>query len=453
MGLRDRLAHAWNAFVNVGDDNANQMQDFGTSYSYNPDRSRYRMGNERSIIAAVYTRLAIDVAAEKIQHVRLDDKQNFATVINSGINYCLTQEANIDQGARMFKQNIAQMLFDHGVAAIVPIDTTLDPETTGGYDINTMRVGRVVAWYPRHVRVSVYDDRPVVGGQHREIVLPKDYVAIVENPLYNVMNEPNSTLRRLIRKLNLLDAVDEQSASGNLDLIIQLPYAIKSETRANQAEQRRQQIETQLRGSKYGIAYTDGTEKITQLNRPAENNLMDQVTYLTNLLYSQLGLTPEVMDGTADEQTMLNYYNRTVEPIVTAIVEAIKRTFLTKTARTQGQSIEAYRNPFKFVAITDLAELADKFTRNEIASSNEIRALVGWKPSTDPNADKLLNKNIPAPPGSGIGQPSMALTRPGAIQKPPLTASPTPAGPPKALAALPAKAVIPSKEGDLQNGS
>jgi hypothetical protein len=439
--------HAWNAFAAVDTDPGSQITvDYGPSSSQRLDRSRYRMGNERSIINSIYTRIAIDVAAETIQHVRLDDKQNFSNVIMSGLNYCLTQEANIDQGARMFKQDIVQTLFDRGVAAIVPIDTTLDPETTGGYDINTMRVGHVLAWYPRHVKVSVYDDRPVVGGTRREVILPKDYVAIIENPLYNVMNEPNSTLRRLIRKLNLLDAVDEQSASGNLDIIIQLPYAIKSESRQKQAEERRTQIETQLRGSKYGIAYTDGTEKITQLNRPAENNLMAQVTYLTNQLYSELGLTPEIMDGSANEQAMLNYYNRTVEPIIAAITEALKRTFLTRTARTQLQSIESYRNPFKFVTLADLANLADKFTRNEIASSNEIRAVVGWKPSSDPNADKLLNKNIPAPPGSGIGQPVMSLTRPGAVQeatggKP----NPAPVGPSKALAALPAKAVIPSK--------
>lgn len=449
MGLRDRLVHAWNAFAATSDVDPSTLQldsqNYGTAYSNRPDRSRYRMGNERSIINSIYTRIAIDVAAEKIQHVRLDDRLMFSEAIQSGINYCLTQEANIDQGARMFRQDIVQTLFDKGVAAIVPINTTLDPETTGGYDITDMRVGHVVAWYPRHVTVSVYDDRPGIGGVRKEITLAKDYVAIIENPLYNVMNEPNSTLRRLIRKLNLLDAVDEQSASGNLDLIIQLPYAIKSDTKAKQAEERRQQIETQLRGSKYGIAYTDGTEKITQLNRPAENNLMDQVTYLTTLLYTQLGLTPEVMDGTANDQTMLNYYNRTVEPILGAIAEAIKRTFLTKTARSQGQSIEYYRDPFKFISITELPTLADKLTRNEIATSNEFRAILGWKPSTDPNADKLLNKNIPAPPGSGIGQPVMALTRPGAIQQADPKGNPEPpgpVGPPPALAALPAKAVI-----------
>jgi hypothetical protein len=359
------------------------------------DRTPLRFSNERSIISSIYTRIGIDVAAVPMFHVRTDDQDRYLETIESGLNDCLELEANIDQAARQFRQDIAMTILDEGVAAIVPVDTTISPEQSGGYDIKTMRVGRVVDWRPQHVRVSLYNE---ANGQRQEITLSKKVVAIVENPLYSVMNEPNSTLQRLIRKLNLLDAVDEQSASGKLDLLIQLPYVIKSESKRQQAEQRRKDIEFQLKGSKYGIAYTDATEKVTQLNRPAENNLMAQVQYLTDLLYAQLGLTPEVMNGTADETTMLNYNARTIEPLLDAIVEAMRRTFLTKTARTQGQSIMYFRDPFKFVPIGGqggIADIADKFSRNEIVSSNEIRQAIGMKPSQNPKADQLINANMP----------------------------------------------------------
>lgn len=401
----DRIRHAWNAFNfqekhPVG--TTKETEDLGSSYSYRPDRSRLRVFNERSIVSAIYTRLGIDVAAIAIRHVRLDDDGAYADDIQSGLNNCLTVEANCDQAARAFRQDIALSMFDEGVIAVVPVDTTLNPLSTGGYDIGTMRVGRILQWFPKHVQVRLYNDQ---NGMRQDLVLPKDMVGIIENPMYSVMNEPNSTLQRLIRKLNLLDAVDEQSASGNLDLIIQLPYTIKTEGRRAEAQKRLKEIEFQLKGSQYGIAYADGTEKITQLNRPAENNLMGQVEYLTNMLYSQLGLTPEIMNGSGTPDQKLEYYNRTIEPILAAITEEMKRKFLTKTARSQGQSIMYFHNPLKLIPIADLAELVDKFTRNEVLSSNEFRSLIGYKPSKDPKANQLLNKNLPIaydePPKNG----------------------------------------------------
>jgi Phage portal protein len=404
-----RLRHAWNVFANRGEFEkknspwpvqpvpgnfpATSFQYYGPATGTRPDRVRLRLPNDRSIISSIYTRLSIDVASVDMRHVRLDKEKRYIEDIESGLNNCLTVEANVDQAARAFRQDIAITLFDKGVAALVPVDTTISPEQSGGFDITTLRVGEVVTWYPAHVRVSVYNEN---YGRREELTLHKSTVAIVENPLYAVMNEPNSTLQRLLHKLNLLDAIDEQSASGKLDLIIQLPYVIKSETRRQQAEQRRSDIEFQLKGSQYGIAYTDGTEKITQLNRPAENNLMSQVEFLTDMLYGQLGLTNEVMNGTADEKAMLNYWNRTIEPVLTAIVESMRRTFLTKTARTQRQDVKFFRDPFRLVPIENIAEIADKFTRNEILTSNEIRQVVGLSPHTDPKADKLINSNMPS---------------------------------------------------------
>lgn len=388
MRFSDRLKHSWNAFFSR--DPTYIYRDTGPSYSYRPDRPRFTRGNERSIVTSIYNRIALDVAAVSIQHVRLDDSGRFLEPINSGLNNCLTLEANIDQTSRAFIQDVVISMFDEGCVAIVPVDTSSDPEK-GSYDIETMRTGQIIEWYPRHVKVRVYNDRT---GQKEDIVCSKDTVAIIENPLFAVINEPNSTMQRLIRKLNLLDYIDEQSGSGKLDLIIQLPYLVKTETKRQQAEKRRQDIEDQLTGSKYGIAYTDATERITQLNRPVENNLMKQIEYLTSMLNSQLGITTTIMDGTADEKTMLNYNNRTVEPIVSAIVDAMKRTFLTKTARSQKQSILFFRDPFKLVPVNDLSEIADKFTRNEIMTSNEIRQIVGMRPSDDPRADELRNANI-----------------------------------------------------------
>lgn len=395
------LRHAWNVFTNQDQRRGSALNpvpytDYygGAASGRRPDRTRLLIPNERSIISSIYTRLSIDVASVDMRHVRLDDKNRYMEDIDSGLNNCLTVEANIDQAARAFRQDIALTLFDKGVAVLVPVDTSISPLDSGGYDIVTLRVGEVVTWYPNHVRVSVYNE---VIAQRQEVTLPKSTVAIIENPLYSVMNEPNSTLQRLLHKLNLLDAIDEQSASGKLDLIIQLPYVIKSEARRQQAEQRRADIEFQLKGSQYGIAYTDGTEKITQLNRPAENNLMAQVEFLTTMLYAQLGLTEEVMNGTADEAAMLNYWNRTVEPILTAIVEAMRRSFLTKTARTQRQSVLFFRDPFRLVPIEKIADIADKFARNEIMTSNEIRQVIGMAPHSDPNADKLMNSNMPQP--------------------------------------------------------
>lgn len=384
-----RLKHAWNAFFSR--DPTYEFQDAGPSYSYRPDRPRFTRGNERSIVTSVYNRIALDVAAINIQHVRLDENGRFLSMIDSGLNNCLTLEANIDQTSRAFIQDVVISMFDEGCVAIVPVDTSANPEITGSYDIQTMRTGQILEWHPRHVKVRVYNDRT---GQREDLLLSKETVAIIENPLYAVINEPNSTMQRLIRKLNLLDVVDEQTSAGKLDLIIQLPYIIKTEARRQQAEKRRRDIEDQLAGSKYGIAYADGTERITQLNRPVENNLMKQIEYLTSMLYSQLGITTSILDGSADDKTMLNYYNRTVEPIVSAIVDAMKRTFLTKTARSQYQSIWFFRDPFKLVPVADLAEIADKFTRNEIMTSNEIRQIVGMKPSDDPDADRLKNSNI-----------------------------------------------------------
>ena len=389
MGITDRLQHAWNAFLN--NDVRTRYQDMGYYSSYKPDRVRFTRGNERSIVTSVYNRLALDASAIAIKHVRLDDNGRFTEEINSGIQNCLNVEANIDQTGRAFLQDVVMSMLDEGCVAIVPVDTTLNPNLSGSYDINTMRTAKILEWYPAHIRVRVYNDRK---GIHEELTLPKANVAIIENPLYAVINEPNSTMQRLIRKLNLLDVVDEQSSAGKLDLIIQLPYVIKSEARRQQAEARRKDIEMQLAGSKYGIAYTDGTERITQLNRPAENNLMNQVQYLTEMLYSQLGLTQSILDGSADDKTMLNYYNRTIEPILSAIVDEIKRKFLTKTARAQKQTIMYFRDPFKLVPVNDIAEIADKFTRNEIMTSNEIRQIVGMKPSKDPEADELRNKNL-----------------------------------------------------------
>jgi Phage portal protein len=387
----DRLKHAWNAFTNRNETITSAF-DLGPGYSYQPTRARAPMLSERSIIASVYTRLSIDVASVKIRHIRTDETDRYLDDMDSGLNECLKVEANLDQAATAFRQDVALTLFEQGVVAIVPVDTTLNPAVSGSYDIKTMRVGTIVQWYPEHVRVSLYNQK---RGMREEITLLKSIVAIVENPLYNIMNEPNSTLQRLIRKLSLLDVVDEQSSSGKLDLIIQLPYVIKSDARRQQAENRRKDIEFQLKDSKYGIAYTDGTEKITQLNRPAENNLFKQVEYLTGLLYNQLGLTDAVMNGTADEKAMLNYQNRTIAPVLTAISEEMKRKFLTKTARSQMQSIDYFSDPFKLVPISEIAEIADKFTRNEIVSSNEIRQIVGMRPSKDAKADALRNSNMP----------------------------------------------------------
>ena len=390
MGITDRLQHAWNAFL-YNDNNFTNYRSIGASSSFKPDRTRFSRGNERSIVTSVYNRLALDASSIAIKHVKLDENGRYTEEINSGLNNCLNLEANIDQTGRAFLQDVVMSMLDEGCVAIVPVDTTINPIVSGSYEINTMRTAKIMEWYPAHVRVRVYNDQK---GFHEEITLPKANVAIIENPLYSVINEPNSTMQRLVRKLNLLDVVDEQTSSGKLDLIIQLPYVIKSDARRQQAEDRRKDIEMQLSGSKYGIAYTDGTEKITQLNRPAENNLMKQVEYLTAMLYSQLGLTQSILDGTADDKTMLNYYNRTIEPIISAVVDEIKRKFLTKTARTQRQSIMYFRDPFKLVPVNDIAEIADKFTRNEILSSNEVRQIVGLKPSDNPEADELRNKNL-----------------------------------------------------------
>lgn len=394
--IGSRLKHAWNAFMNR--DPTNYYRDSGISYSYRPDRVRFSGGNEKSIVTSVYNRIAMDAAAIDIKHVRLDSDERYVETINSGLNNCLTTEANIDQTGRAFLQDCFMSMLDEGCVAIVPIDTSFNPKVTSSYDILSMRTGKILEWYPSSVKVRVYNEKT---GNREEIVLPKSMVAIIENPLYAVINERNSTMQRLIRKLNLLDAIDEQSGAGKLDLIIQLPYVIKSEARRQQAENRRREIENQLANSKYGIAYADGTERITQLNRSVENNLMKQIEYLTSMLYSQLGITQTVLDGTADEKTMLNYYNRTIEPIVSAIVDEMKRKFLTKTARSQLQSIVYFRDPFGLVPVSDIAEIADKFTRNEIMTSNEIRQKIGMKPSNDPKADQLVNSNITQPTEEG----------------------------------------------------
>ena len=388
MKLLDRLQHGWNAFMNKDPTLGNG---YAGSYTYRPDRPRLSRGNERSIVTSVYNRIALDVAAIKIRHCKIDDHGKFLSEVDSKLNSCLNLEANIDQTSRSFIQDVVMSMLDEGCVAIVPIDTSFNPNVTGSYDIETMRVGKILEWYPKHVRVRVYNDRT---GQKQDITCEKKNVAIIENPLYAVINEPNSTMQRLIRKLNLLDAIDEQSGSGKLDLIIQLPYVIKTETRRQQAEDRRKDIENQLSGSKYGIAYTDGTERITQLNRPIDNNLMKQIEYLTSMLYSQLGITQSILDGSADEKTMLNYYDRSVEPIISAIVDEMKRKFLTKTARSQKQSIQYFRDPFKLVPVGELAEIGDKMTRNEIMTKNEFRPVLGLSPSDDPKADMLINSNI-----------------------------------------------------------
>lgn len=413
--LMTRIKNSWNAFRNR--DPTMFYNEPGMSYTYRPDRVRFSGGNERSIVTSVYNKIAMDVAAVDVHHCKTDANGRYIEDVNSDLNNCLTLEANIDQTHRAFRQDVVMSMFDEGAVAIVPIETKGDPILSESFDIRSMRTGKIVEWFPRSVKVEVYNDQT---GQKERIMMPKRSVAIIENPLYAVINEPNSTMKRLVRKLNLLDAIDEQSGSGKLDLIIQLPYAVKGELRQKQADQRRDAIVDQLKGP-YGIAYIDGTEKVTQLNRPIENNLMKQVEYLTNILYSQIGITPAIMDGTADEKTMLNYNNRTIEPIVSAIVDSMKRSFLTKTARTQGQTIMAFRDPFKLVPINDIAEIADKFTRNEILTSNEIRQIIGFKPSNDPKADQLINSNISQAKRDTQGkvseEPYEDLTKPESVEK------------------------------------
>lgn len=388
LNLSTRLAHAWNAFTSR---DPTQYIITGPGYSSRPDRPRLSRGNEKSIATSIFNRIALDVSSVNIKHCRLDKNGRYVEDIDSGLNNCLNLEANKDQTGRAFIQDVVLSMLDEGCVALVPVETTIDPKSSNSYQIDSMRTGKITEWYPDMVRVRLYNDRT---GEKEEILLPKNQVAIIENPLYAVINEYNSTMQRLIRKLSLLDVTDEQTASGKLDLIIQLPYVIKTEARREQVERMRKDIINQLAGSQYGIAYTDGTEKITQLNRSLENNLLKQVEYLTNMVYSQLGITQSVLDGTADEKTMLNYMNRTVEPIISAIVDELKRKFLTKTARSQLQSIVYFRDPFRLVPVNDIAEIADKFTRNEIMTSNEIRQIVGMQPSKDPKADKLVNSNI-----------------------------------------------------------
>ena len=392
LTIGSRLKNAWNAFTNR--DPTRWYESVGSGYSSRPDRPRLSRGNERSIITSIFNRIALDVASVGIKHCRLDENGRYIEDINSSLNECLNLEANIDQTGRAFIQDVVMSMLDEGCVAIIPVDTTADPKITSSYDVLSMRTGKILEWYPAHVKVRIYNDRT---GEKEDVTLPKKQVAIIENPLYAVVNEPNSTMQRLIRKLSLLDVTDEQTASNKLDLIIQLPYVIKTEARRKQAEDRRKDIESQLSGSKYGIAYTDGTEKITQLNRSVENNLMNQIQYLTDMVYIQLGITTEVLNGTADEKTMLNYYNRTIEPIVSAIVDEMKRKFLSKTARSQMQTVAYFNDPFKLVPVNDIAEIADKFTRNEIMTSNEIRQVIGMKPSSDPKADQLVNSNIRKP--------------------------------------------------------
>lgn len=427
MSVKERLAHAFNAFINVEPVHAISYN-YGGSYGARPDRTRLTLPNERSIVSAIYNRIAIDVSEIAIKHVRLDDNGRYSGDINSGLNECLTVEANLDQAATAFKRDAVMTMLDGGTAVLVPIDTSINPAKSASFEILTMRVGMVVQWAPEFIKVSVYNEKV---GRREEIWVPKRICAIIENPLFQVMNEPNSTLQRLIRKLGQLDAIDELAASGKLDMIIQLPYVIKSEARKKQAEERRKDIEMQLKGSQYGIAYTDGTEKITQLNRPAENNLLKAVEFLTKMLYGQLGITEDVMNGTADEKIMLNYHNRTIKPILTAMVEAMRRSFLTKTARSQKQSILFFRDPFALVPVNDIAEISDKFTRNEILSSNEIRGIIGFQPSSDPKADELRNSNMPQ---SELGQ-----------------------GDPQAPLKVPSSRVTPTPkpelEGDSQNGA
>lgn len=389
MALMDRLKHAWNIFKNKDPTQVNW--NIGPSYGYRPDRMRYTRGNERSIVTAVYNRIAMDVAAVNLKHIRLDENDRYKETIDSGLNNCLSVEANLDQTGRAFIQDLVASMLDEGCVAAVPTDTDDEPEDSGNFKVYTLRTGKILEWYPRRVKVEVYNEQE---GQRQQIIIPKSTVPLIENPMYSVMNEPNSIYQRLVRKLTLLDVVDEQTSSGKLDLVIQLPYIIKTEARRVQAEKRRRDIEKQLSEGKYGIAYTDGTERITQLNRPVENNLMKQIEYLTSMFFSQLGITQSILDGTADEKTMLNYYNRTIEPILSAIADEMKRKFLTPTARSQKQTIAYFRDPFKLVPVNDIAEIADKFTRNEIMTSNEIRQVIGMKPSSDPNADVLRNKNL-----------------------------------------------------------
>ena len=393
LSISSRLKHAWNAFqMNRNPTYTNNY--YGSSSSTRPDRMRFSRGNERSIVTSIYNRIALDVSQLSFEHVQLDKDGRYSETKTTGLNTCLTLEANLDQTSRAFFQDAALSMFDEGSIALVPIDTNLDPNITGGYDIESIRVGQILTWYPKHIKVRLYNEQT---GIKEDRIIPKSIAAIIENPFYTVMNQSNSTMQRLIRKLSLLDAIDEQSASGKLDLIIQLPYTVKSNLRKQQAEERRKAVEDQLYDSKYGIAYIDSTERVIQLNRPVENNLMSQIEYLQNLLYSQLGITQSILDGSADDKTMLNYYNRIVEPIAAAFVDEMRRKFLTKTARTQGQSIMFFRDPFKLVPVNELAEISDKLTRNEIASSNEMRQTIGWKPSKDPKADELRNKNLNQP--------------------------------------------------------
>ena len=393
LSIPSRLKHAWNAFqMNRNPTYTNNY--YGSSSSTRPDRMRFSRGNERSIVTSIYNRIALDVSQLSFEHVQLDKDGRYSETKTTGLNTCLTLEANLDQTSRAFFQDAALSMFDEGSIALVPIDTNLDPNITGGYDIESIRVGQILTWYPKHIKVRLYNEQT---GIKEDRIIPKSIAAIIENPFYTVMNQSNSTMQRLIRKLSLLDAIDEQSASGKLDLIIQLPYTVKSNLRKQQAEERRKAVEDQLYDSKYGIAYIDSTERVIQLNRPVENNLMSQIEYLQNLLYSQLGITQSILDGSADDKTMLNYYNRIVEPIAAAFVDEMRRKFLTKTARTQGQSIMFFRDPFKLVPVNELAEISDKLTRNEIASSNEMRQTIGWKPSKDPKADELRNKNLNQP--------------------------------------------------------
>lgn len=399
MSIGERLRHGWNAFM--GRDPTYAYRNIGASYSYRPDRARLSRGNERSIITAIYSRIATDVAAINIRHVRLDKNERYIETIDSGLNNCLNLEANIDQSGRAFIQDAVMSMLDEGCVALVPVDTTIDPEKTTSWDIETMRVAKIIDWYPQHIQVSIYNDHV---GQKQDITLPKKMIAIIENPFYAIMNEPNSTMKRLVRKLNLLDNIDEQNGSNKLDLIIQLPYVVKNERQKMQAKERLDSIRDQLAGSEYGIAYTDGTEKVIQLNRAVENNLMSQIEYLTSMLYSQLGITQSILDGSADEKTMLNYYNRTIEPILSAITDEMKRKFLTKTARSQKQSIKFFQNPFRLVPVSEMAEIADKFTRNEVMATNEVRSIMGMRPSEDPRADELRNKNLSAPKEEQIEQ-------------------------------------------------
>ena len=392
MGLMDRLQHGWSAFMNK--DPTYNYQNIGPGYATHPGRPRLSRGNERSIVTSIFNRIALDVAALNITHCDVDENGRFVSSRKSPLNNCLSLEANLDQTGRAFIQDIVLSMFDEGCVVIVPVETDMDPTVSGSYDIYSMRTGKVVDWYPQHVKVQLYDERT---GKREDVVLPKRSVAIVENPFYAVVNEHNSTLQRLMRKIALIDIVDEESSAGKLDMIIQLPYSIRSEARRTQAESRRKDIEMQLKNTKYGIAYVDATEKITQLNRPLENNLMKQIEYLTNMLYSQLGITQTILDGTADEQTLLNYHSRTIEPIVSVIVDEMKRKFLTKTARTENQTITFFRDPFKLVPVNHIADIADKFTRNEIMTSNEIRQVIGMKPSSDPKADELRNSNLNHP--------------------------------------------------------